>query len=72
MTLKQMKKGANGLIESIALPLDLFNRLASMGIIEGSSLMVLDNHQKRPVLVELAGKQFALSQELADKITLAV
>ncbi len=68
MILSTHKSGSRVRIKKINSGESLFNRLASMGIVEGSEVEVVSNTGRGPILLELAGRRFAIGQGMAEKI----
>ena len=60
----------NGLwvIKSVDTGMRLFNRLASMGICEGTVIKIIRNSSGGPVIIETGGSKFAIGRGMAQKI----
>ena len=55
-------------IRSIEAGIRLFNRLASMGICEGTVIKIIRNSSGGPVIIEAGGSRFAIGRGMASKI----
>lgn len=56
------------LIRTVEAGMRLFNRLASMGICEGTVIKVIRNNPGGPVIIETGGSRFAIGRGMAIKI----
>ncbi len=68
MVLSSLKKGEKAQIVRINSCPIFYNRLASMGIFEGSSISIVSGSRVGPFLFESDGKSFALGREIAEQI----
>jgi Fe2+ transport system protein FeoA len=68
MVLSVLKENSNGIIEKINSEKELYMRLASMGLVEGSEFNLIANHGKFPLILECDGKRFAIDRKMADSI----
>lgn len=72
MALTKVTKGIRGLIIRIKSSKEIFMRLASIGIIEGSIVNVLSNNGTSPLILECDGRKLAISQKLAQNIFIKI
>lgn len=69
MTLREMKIGDKGTIRMISGGKGVHNKLESMGLREGVSIVKKSAVMTRgPVIVEVGSTQIALGSEIAEKI----
>lgn len=68
MVLAKLKKGENAQIVKINSTTVLYNRLVSMGIVEGSHISMISGGTSGPFLFESEGRSFALGREMAEQI----
>jgi len=66
--LSDLKSGERQVIKSINAGIRLFNRLASMGICEGTEFNLIKNNVGGPVIIEINGSKFAIGRSMAEKI----
>ena len=66
--LSNLKAGNNAVVTEIVAGNELIKRLAAMGIVSGTSISVVSNTGRGPILVELDGKRLAIGQGMATKI----
>lgn len=70
MFLSEVKNCEQWIVRSIDAGMRLFNRLASMGICEGTKIMVVKNNKNGPVIIDVNGGRFAIGRGMAEKIVL--
>lgn len=70
MLLSDLKSNEIWVVQSIHAGIRLFNRLASMGICEGTKLIVIKNSKNGPVVIEANGSKFAVGRGMSEKIIL--
>ncbi len=63
--MKPMEKGTVHLIDT---GMRLYNRLASMGISDGTELKVVLNKKNGPIVIDVDGSRFAIGRGMAGKI----
>ncbi|HRZ78585.1 MAG TPA: FeoA family protein [bacterium] len=68
MLLSEARCDCLWVIKSIEAGMRLFNRLASMGICEGTVIKVIRNSPGGPVIIEAGGSRFAIGRGMAIKI----
>lgn len=68
MFLSDLKSNELLVIKSINAGIRLFNRLASMGICEGTEISLIKNNAGGPVIIEVNGSKFAIGRGMAEKI----
>lgn len=68
MNLSELKSEQTGTVTSIDLPVREKQRLASLGIIQGSTLYVLRNNRNASLVIEYRDTFMALSFDIAQHI----
>lgn len=67
-TLADMGSCEKGTVSLIDTGMRLYNRLASMGISDGTELKVVLNRKSGPVIVDVEGNRLAIGRGMAGKI----
>ncbi len=67
-SLVHMNPGDSGVIDLIDTGMRLYNRLASMGISDGTEIVVVLNKRNGPVVIDVDGNRFAVGRGMAEKI----
>lgn len=70
MLLSDLKSGGAWMIKSVNAGVRLFNRLASMGICDGTEINLIKNNASGPVIIEVNGSKFAIGRSMAEKIVI--
>lgn len=68
MLLSEIKYSGPWIIMSVEAGMRLFNRLASMGICEGTEIKLIKNSAGGPIIIEAGGSRFAIGRGMAQKI----
>jgi ferrous iron transport protein A len=69
-SLAEMSSGESGIVNLIDTGIRLYNRLASMGISDGTLLKVVLNKKNGPVVVDVDGNRLAIGRGMSSKIFL--
>lgn len=68
MTLQEGNPGSHYLVEEITLPLQLERRLEALGLLEGTTISVLQKKRHGAVIVKVRGTRFALGSGIAKHL----
>jgi len=72
MFLSELKIGQTANIKAMNACVTIYNRLASMGISENSTIKIIQNTGKGPVIIESDGRKIALGRGMSMKIRVEV
>ena len=68
MNLKEGIKNHTYVVQNISLELQLARRLQSLGLTEGSQIVILNNDKKGALTVKFRGTRFAIGKRIAESI----
>jgi len=68
MALSMIHNGMRAVVRRISSGRMLTARLAAMGIVEGSLIMVVSNKGRGPIVVDLDGTRIAIGRGMAEQI----